>query len=57
MDGTNINPCVPPPIPIPGVSKSLLQGAKKVVKEKMIIVHYFIKKVRTKSLRQELSNV
>ena len=28
MDGTSIDPYFPPPIPIPGVSKSLLSGGK-----------------------------
>ena len=56
MDGTNAVPICPPPIPIPGVSKSLLPRGNKnkkeedirwfpmIVMKKSKIDKYFIKK-------------
>ena len=49
MDGTNIG-LYWPPIPIPGVSKSLLPGVKKLRKNTLLMIFYDFDENRRKAL-------
>ena len=55
MDGTNIGPIgSPPPIPIPGVSKSLLPGIRK--NTLLMIPMILMKKASKNNMDESLKN-